>query len=201
MTATKEESIRSVNSDGQRGYPISYLKRLSFVYYAAYLCVCICLHCRAMPRPARCPDQGTNSIYRCHFTSIANPIVGIRRSYDRFISTTGFPKLVKWHLYIESRPRTPVLVFASLSQWQLRDLTIYELIQCVHNSKRNTSRHRSQVAGRYSCLTGAWQGSLFRSQVQFGQGRPVAARGILTPARLLYSHGLSDCSSTQNNGM
>ena len=33
---------------------------------------------------------------------IGNPIVEIRRSYDRLISTMGFPKLVRWHLYIES---------------------------------------------------------------------------------------------------
>ena len=30
----------------------------------------------------------------------------IRRSYDRLISTMGFPILVRWHLYIESAPRT-----------------------------------------------------------------------------------------------
>ena len=29
----------------------------------------------------------------------------IRRSYDRLISTMGFPILVRWHLYIESGPR------------------------------------------------------------------------------------------------
>ena len=28
----------------------------------------------------------------------------IRRSYDRLISTMGFPILVRWHLYIESGP-------------------------------------------------------------------------------------------------
>ena len=35
-------------------------------------------------------------------TSIGNPIVELRRSYDRLISTMGFPTLVRWHLYIES---------------------------------------------------------------------------------------------------
>ena len=30
--------------------------------------------------------------------------MNIRRSYDRFISTMGFPILVRWHLYIESGP-------------------------------------------------------------------------------------------------
>ena len=31
-------------------------------------------------------------------------MVEIRRSYDRLISTMGFPILVRWHLYIESGP-------------------------------------------------------------------------------------------------
>ena len=34
--------------------------------------------------------QGADSIKRCHLTSIGNPIVEIRRSYDRLISTMGF---------------------------------------------------------------------------------------------------------------
>ena len=33
---------------------------------------------------------------------LGNPIVEIRRSYDRLISTMGFPILIRWHLYIES---------------------------------------------------------------------------------------------------
>ena len=47
---------------------------------------------------------GPESIWRWHLTSIGNPIVEIRRSYDRLISTMGFPILVRWHLYIESAP-------------------------------------------------------------------------------------------------
>ena len=39
-------------------------------------------------------------------TSIGNSIVEIRRSYDRLISTMGFPILVRCHLYIESGPRS-----------------------------------------------------------------------------------------------
>ena len=35
--------------------------------------------------------QGADSIKRCHLASIGNPIVEIRRSYDRLISTMGFP--------------------------------------------------------------------------------------------------------------
>ena len=50
---------------------------------------------------------GADSITRCHLTSIGNPIVEIRRSYDRLISTMGFPILVRWHLVIESGPRGP----------------------------------------------------------------------------------------------
>ena len=48
---------------------------------------------------------GPDSIQRCHLTSIGIPIVEIRRSYDRLISTMGFPILVRLYLYIESGPR------------------------------------------------------------------------------------------------
>ena len=48
--------------------------------------------------------QGPDSIKRYHLTKIGNPIVDIRRSYDRLISTMGFPILVRWCLYIESGP-------------------------------------------------------------------------------------------------
>ena len=49
-------------------------------------------------------ELGADSIKRCHLTSIGNPIVEIRRSYDRLISTMRFPILVRWLLYIESGP-------------------------------------------------------------------------------------------------
>ena len=52
-----------------------------------------------------CQTQGPDSIKRYHLTSIGNPIVEIRRSYDRLISTTGFPIPVRQHLYIESGTR------------------------------------------------------------------------------------------------
>ena len=41
---------------------------------------------------------------RCCLTSIGIPIVEIRRSHDRLMSTMGFPIPVRWHLYIESGP-------------------------------------------------------------------------------------------------
>ena len=37
----------------------------------------------------------------------------IRRSYDRLISTMGFPILVRWHLYIESGPWSVIPEHAS----------------------------------------------------------------------------------------
>ena len=48
--------------------------------------------------------QCVGSIWRCHLTSIGNPIGEIRWSYDRLISTMGFPILIRWHLYIEFGP-------------------------------------------------------------------------------------------------
>ena len=48
--------------------------------------------------------QGADSIKRCHLTSIGNPIVEIRRSYNRLISTMRFPILVRWHLYLLNQP-------------------------------------------------------------------------------------------------
>ena len=56
-------------------------------------------------------NQGPDSIYRCHLTSIGNPIVEIRRSYDRLISTMGFLIPVRWHLYIESGHRTRSVIY------------------------------------------------------------------------------------------
>ena len=48
--------------------------------------------------------QSPDSIQRWYLTSISNPIVEIRWSYDHLISTMGFPMLVRRHLYIESGP-------------------------------------------------------------------------------------------------
>ena len=52
-----------------------------------------------------CCGQGPDSIYRYRLTKIGNPIVEIRRSYDRLISTMGFPILIRRLVYIESGPR------------------------------------------------------------------------------------------------
>ena len=61
-------------------------------------------------------NQGPDSIKRCCFASIGNPVVEIRRSDDRLISTMGFPLLVRQHLYIESEPRAPSQYKDRLSQ-------------------------------------------------------------------------------------
>ena len=55
----------------------------------------------------RAPIQYDVSI-RWHLTSIGNPIVEIRQSYDRLIPTMGFPILVRRHLYIETGSRSLV---------------------------------------------------------------------------------------------
>ena len=43
--------------------------------------------------------MGPESIWRWHLTNKGNTIVEIRWSYDRLISTMGFPILVRRHLY------------------------------------------------------------------------------------------------------
>ena len=54
--------------------------------------------------------------------SIGNPIVEIRWSYDRLISTMGFHILVRWDLYIESGPRW------FETQWHTCDITVMPLL-------------------------------------------------------------------------
>ena len=48
------------------------------------------------------------------------PIMEIRWSYDRLISTMGFPILERWHLYIESGPRDPFHKWFESSQSKSR---------------------------------------------------------------------------------
>ena len=60
----------------------------------------------AVPFQSRTPVWGLIQYIKMS-TSIWNLIMEIRRSYDRLISTIGFPIyiLVRWHLYIESVPQ------------------------------------------------------------------------------------------------
>ena len=59
--------------------------------------------------------QIPGSISRRYLTIIGNPIVEIRRSYDRLFSTMGFPILVRWYLYIESGPWINATIYNILS--------------------------------------------------------------------------------------
>ena len=72
-------------------------------------------------------NLGADSIQRCRLTSIGNPIVEIRRSKDRLISTMGFPILVRWCLclYIESGPWDHVLF-----QYKDTALPVYKIPLC-----------------------------------------------------------------------
>ena len=74
-------------------------------------------------------DLGPDSILRCRLTGIGNPIVEIRRSYDRLISTMGFPIPVRRHLYIELGPwsstRTDFNYLHHLSAEKLEDINIF----------------------------------------------------------------------------
>ena len=66
-------------------------------------------------------QQGTESI-QIYLTSIGNPIVEIRQSYNRLISTMGFHILVRWHLYTESGGKqtyqTSILLNKKFSKWR-----------------------------------------------------------------------------------
>ena len=62
------------------------------------------LHAKCETKTMVQPHLGADSIKRCPLTSIGNPVVEIRRSYNRLISTMGFPLLVRRHHYIESGP-------------------------------------------------------------------------------------------------
>ena len=74
---------------------------------------------------------GADSIKRCLLTSIWNPIVEIRRSYDRLISTMGFPIQVRLHLYIESGPRFLLLREIQYVVWFVSK---YFSLKCMQHS-------------------------------------------------------------------
>ena len=86
-------------------------------------------------------DPGADSIKRCHLTSIENPIVEIRRSYDHLFSIMGFPIPVRRHLYIESGPWCCVyLIVMGASNTTSRLITSiipslsYLFIQCLSHT-------------------------------------------------------------------
>ena len=71
---------------------------------------------------------GADSIKRCHLTSIGNPIVEIRRSYDRLITTMGFPILIRCNLYIESVPCSMLFSLISVGR---RDMYSTVPLTCI----------------------------------------------------------------------
>ena len=63
----------------------------------------------------------------------------IRRSYDRLISTMGFPILVRRHLYIESGPCSPVLSPAQ------RIMIMYMNVHPILDTTKSCLTHWSSV--------------------------------------------------------
>ena len=74
--------------------------------------------------------KGADSVQRWHLTSIGNPIVEIRRSHDRLISTMGFPILVRWHLYIELAIRiySTSYICIILDQFHRKILQLWDIL-------------------------------------------------------------------------
>ena len=97
--------------------------------------------------------------------SIGNPIAEIRRSYDRLISTMGFPILVRWNLYIESGPWrrcAAVTCHWALSVWEPANNkeTHNDVIKWKHfprNWPFVRGIHRSPVNSPHK---GQWRGAL-----------------------------------------
>ena len=85
-------------------------------------------------------DIGPDSIEICYLTSIWDPIVYIRRSYDRLIYTMGFPILVRRHLYIESDPWPERIPLSDRQQSSICTFGDYILSAGIHSLKRK-GRH------------------------------------------------------------
>ena len=68
----------------------------------------------------------------------------IRRSYDRLISTMGFPILVRWHLCIESGPSIPILWPPGEPYWKAEDATTLQIaFSCNCCRKFMTMRYQN----------------------------------------------------------
>ena len=90
-----------------------------------------------------CWALGSDSILRCHLTSIGNPTVEIRQSYDRLISTMGFPILVRRHLYTLYWMGTPddcVISNRGFDNGKMGDLVFvegYYMFETLYHKKSN----------------------------------------------------------------
>ena len=116
--------------------------------------------------------QGPDSIQRFRLTSIGNPIVEIRRSWDRLrrswdrlISTMGFPILVRRHLHIESGP----MLWLGLITVKGYDHNSTLLALCERNPSV-ASGFTSQRATNAECIhaeTSPWKSNIcFKDEVK-----------------------------------
>ena len=92
--------------------------------------------------------QGPDSIQICPLAGIGNPIVEIRRSHDRLISTMGFPILVRCHLYIESGPRRESCSTGTVAHKETKES--YDCKTSHFEKNNNTSgKYDSIIIGLY----------------------------------------------------
>ena len=92
----------------------------AWIFWLYMLCLISLLHFLSTVDMAQClPGRWFNIKMAC--TSIGNPIVEIRRSDDRLISTMGLPILVRCHLYIESGPWCLPVILPKFLWCQLPD--------------------------------------------------------------------------------
>ena len=101
-----------------------------------------------IPRPGPRP--------RWHLTSLGNPIVEIRRSYDRLISTMGFPVLVRWHLYIESGPSSGIECLLHCKHRELPWCQLSRHWRHYGLSQRQLCDHWQHVGCRWDNLQCLW---------------------------------------------
>ena len=129
--------------------------------------------------------QGPDTIRRCHLTSIGNPIVEMRRSYDRLISTIGFPILVRWHLYIESGPWATYVVINHIKFHSSADFLQWHVAKPHHYSDVVISAMASHINSVSSvCSTVFFSGvDQEKSKIRVPgrcEGNPMMISGSLT---------------------
>ena len=102
--------------------------------------------------------QGAESIQICYLTRIEKLIVEIRRSYDRFISVTGFPMLIS-HLYIACFFCNSL---SSISPWLPLMFQVHECVNANHLHVIEIWRHLRDNRRHHPCKI-----RLYRSRQHF----------------------------------
>ena len=90
-------------------------------------------------------------MHRCHLTLGKNPIVAIWQSYDRLISTMGFPILVRWHPFNQGPDviKVELRSITKISNTQ-RQIYIILILGATRNSlKSNIFRTKLSFARYY----------------------------------------------------